>query len=92
MYSFLKNYSKHISVCYRIIKLLSVLTYTVTHFYANKMLTLFIFKHQPQSRLSLIKALCLKLEKLNSVYIKIFQSLALNEDLLYDDENDYSQN
>lgn len=89
MYSFLKNYSKHISVCYRIIKLLSVLTYTVTHFYVNKMLTIYLFKHQPQSRLSLIKALCLKLEKLNSVYIKIFQSLALNEDLLYDDEKDY---
>jgi predicted unusual protein kinase regulating ubiquinone biosynthesis (AarF/ABC1/UbiB family) len=89
MYSFLKNYSKHISVCYRIIKLLSVLTYTLTHFYANKMLTLYLFKQQPQSRLSLIKALCLKLEKLNSVYIKIFQSLALNEDLLYDDEKDY---
>lgn len=89
MYSFLKNYSKHISVYYRIIKLLSVLTYTVTHFYVNKMLTLYLFKHQPQSRLSLIKALCTKLEKLNSVYIKIFQSLALNEDLLYDDEKDY---
>jgi hypothetical protein len=53
------------------------------------MLTLYLFKHQPQSRLSLIKALCSKLEKLNSVYIKIFQSLALNEDLLYDDEKDY---
>lgn len=89
MYSFLKNYSKHISVYYRIIKLLSVLTYTFTHFYVNKMLTIYLFKHQPQSRLSLIKALCLKLEKLNSVYIKIFQSLALNEDLLYDDEKDY---
>jgi predicted unusual protein kinase regulating ubiquinone biosynthesis (AarF/ABC1/UbiB family) len=53
------------------------------------MLTVYLFKHQPQSRLSLIKALCSKLEKLNSVYIKIFQSLALNEDLLYDDEKDY---
>uniref|UniRef100_A0A6C0CCZ4 ABC1 atypical kinase-like domain-containing protein n=1 Tax=viral metagenome TaxID=1070528 RepID=A0A6C0CCZ4_9ZZZZ len=89
MYSFLKNYSKHISVYYRIIKLLSVLTYTLTHFYVNKMLTVYLFKQQPQSRLSLIKALCTKLEKLNSVYIKIFQSLALNEDLLYDDEKDY---
>lgn len=89
MYSILKNYSKHISVYYRIIKLLSVLTYTLTHFYVNKMLTVYLYKHQPQSRLSLIKALCFKLEKLNSVYIKIFQSLALNEDLLYDDEKDY---
>jgi predicted unusual protein kinase regulating ubiquinone biosynthesis (AarF/ABC1/UbiB family) len=53
------------------------------------MLTLYLYKHQPQSRLSLIKALCSKLEKLNGVYIKIFQSLALNEDLLYDDEKDY---
>jgi predicted unusual protein kinase regulating ubiquinone biosynthesis (AarF/ABC1/UbiB family) len=89
MYSFLKNYSKHISVYCRIIKLLSVLIYTFTHFYVNKILTLYLYKYQPQSRLSLIKALCTKLEKLNSVYIKIFQSLALNEDLLYDDEKDY---
>ena len=69
MYSFLKNYSKHISVCYRIIKLLSVLTYTLTHFYANKILTLYLYKQRPKSRLSLIKALCTKLEKLNGVYI-----------------------
>jgi predicted unusual protein kinase regulating ubiquinone biosynthesis (AarF/ABC1/UbiB family) len=89
MYSILKNYSKHISVYYRIIKLLGVLTYTLTHFYANKILTLYLYKQRPKSRLSLIKALCSKLEKLNSVYIKIFQSLALNEDLLYDDEKDY---
>lgn len=89
MYSLLKKYSKHISVYYRIIKLVSVLTYTLTHFYVNKMLTIYLFRQQPQSRLSLIKALCIKLEKLNSVYIKIFQSLALNEDLLYDDEKDY---
>ena len=89
MYSFLKNYSKHICVYYRIIKLLGVLIYTVTHFYVNKMLTLYLYKYPPQSRLSLIKALCTKLEKINSVYIKIFQSLALNEDLLYDDEKDY---
>jgi predicted unusual protein kinase regulating ubiquinone biosynthesis (AarF/ABC1/UbiB family) len=53
------------------------------------MLTLYLYKERPKSRLSLIKALCSKLEKLNSVYIKIFQSLALNEDLLYDDEKDY---
>ena len=89
MYNLLKKYTKPLTVYYRIIKLLSVLTYTLTHFYANKMLTVYLYKHQPQSRLSLIKALCFKLEKLNSVYIKIFQSLALNEDLLYDDEKDY---
>ena len=89
MYSFFNKFTKHVSVYYRIIKLVSVLTYTLTHFYANKMLTLYLYKYKPPSRLSLIKALCTKLEKLNSVYIKIFQSLALNEDLLYDDEKDY---
>lgn len=89
MYNLLKKYTKPLTVCYRIIKLLSVLTYTITHFYVNKTLTLYLYKLQHHSRLSLIKALCFKLEKLNSVYIKIFQSLALNEDLLYDDEKDY---
>jgi predicted unusual protein kinase regulating ubiquinone biosynthesis (AarF/ABC1/UbiB family) len=53
------------------------------------MLTLYLYKLQHHSRLSLIKALCNKLENINSVYIKIFQSLCLNEDLLYDNEKDY---
>lgn len=89
MYNLFKKYTKPFTVYYRIIKLLSVLTYTITYFYVNKMLTLYLYKLQHHSRLSLIKALCNKLEKINSVYIKIFQSLCLNEDLLYDNEKNY---
>ena len=89
VYNLLKKYTKPLTVYYRIIKLLSVLAYTITHFYVNKTLTLYLYKLQHHSRLSLIKALCNKLENINSVYIKIFQSLCLNEDLLYDNEKDY---
>jgi len=89
MYNFLKKYTKPLKVYYRIIKLLSVLTYTITHFYVNKILTLYLYKQQDHTRLSLVKALCNKLEKSNILYIKIFQSLCLNEDLLYDNEKDY---
>ena len=89
IYSVFKKYYKHFKVYYRITKLLSVLTYNITHFYVNKMIHVYLYKLQPNARLSLIKALCTKLEKINILYIKIFQSLALNEDLLYDNEKDF---
>ena len=89
IYNLFKNYSKQFKVYYRIIKLLSVLIYSITHFYVKKMLTLYLYKVKPQLRLNLIKTICSKLEKINILYVKIFQSIALNEDLIYDNEKDY---
>ena len=89
MLYYFKKYIKHLTVYYRIIKLVSVLTYAITYFYVNKMLDVYLYKCEPNSRLTLIKALCHKLEKINILYIKIFQSLCLNEDLLYSNEQDY---
>lgn len=89
MLYYFKKYIKPLTVYYRIIKLVSLITYSITHFYVNKMLDVYLYKRQPNSRLTLIKALCHKLEKINILYIKIFQSLCLNEDLLYSNEQDY---
>ena len=40
-------------------------------------------------RLTLIKSITTKLEDLNIVYVKIFQSLCLQKDILYNNEKDY---
>jgi predicted unusual protein kinase regulating ubiquinone biosynthesis (AarF/ABC1/UbiB family) len=53
------------------------------------MLNVYLYKVKPEPRLSLIKTICYKLEKINILYIKIFQSLALNEDLIHDNEKDF---
>ena len=50
---------------------------------------LLITQNPPEKRLELIKNITRKLEELNIVYIKIFQSLCLDDDILYDEEKDY---
>ena len=90
MYNFLKKYyNTYFKVYYRIIKLLSVATYSILAFYVTNIKNVYLYKSQPHSRLSLIKNICYKLEKINILYVKIFQSLCLNEDLLYTSEKDY---
>ena len=86
---FKKYYNIHFKVYYRIIKLLSVIIYSIIHFLGNKIISVYFYKHKHYSRLDLIKDICYKLEKINISYIKIFQSLALNEDLLYDNEKEF---
>jgi predicted unusual protein kinase regulating ubiquinone biosynthesis (AarF/ABC1/UbiB family) len=88
-YNFFKNYTKHCTIYYRIIKLLSILIISIAQFYVNKILNVYCFKTNHYSRLDLLKNICYKLEKINILYIKIFQSLALNEDLLYENERDF---
>ena len=50
---------------------------------------LYLKNNEPEKRLELIKNITRRLEKLNIVYIKIFQSLCLNDNILYDEEKDY---
>uniref|UniRef100_A0A6C0DX05 Protein kinase domain-containing protein n=1 Tax=viral metagenome TaxID=1070528 RepID=A0A6C0DX05_9ZZZZ len=90
MYNFLKKYyNTHFKVYYRIIKLLSIVIYSILAFYVTNIKNVYLYKSQPHSRLNLIKNICYKLEKINILYVKIFQSLALNEDLIYDNEKDF---
>jgi len=57
MYTLFKNYTKHYTIYYRIIKLLGVLIYSITHFYVKKMLDVYLYKVKPQLRLNLIRTI-----------------------------------
>jgi predicted unusual protein kinase regulating ubiquinone biosynthesis (AarF/ABC1/UbiB family) len=48
-----------------------------------------IYKLPKLERLELVKSITYKLEDLNIVYVKIFQSLCLEKDILYPNEKDY---
>tara|TARA_Y100000389_G_scaffold10942_1_gene10142 strand:- start:749 stop:2149 length:1401 start_codon:yes stop_codon:yes gene_type:complete len=48
-----------------------------------------IYKLPKLERLSFVKSITYKLEDLNIVYVKIFQSLCLEKDILYDNEKEY---
>jgi ubiquinone biosynthesis protein len=48
-----------------------------------------IYKLPFNSRLNLIKTITTKLEDINIVYVKIFQSLCLDDNLLYENEKEY---
>ena len=49
----------------------------------------YIYKLPKLERLELIKSITYKLEDLNIVYVKVFQSLCLEKDILYDNEKEY---
>tara|TARA_B100000902_G_scaffold399399_1_gene470060 strand:- start:2476 stop:3786 length:1311 start_codon:yes stop_codon:yes gene_type:complete len=44
---------------------------------------------KPFNRVELVKRITKHLERINIVYVKVFQSLCLEKDILYDDEKDY---
>jgi predicted unusual protein kinase regulating ubiquinone biosynthesis (AarF/ABC1/UbiB family) len=58
-------------------------------FYFNNLINSLIHKLPKSERLTLVKSITCKLEDLNIVYVKIFQSLCLEKDILYDNEKDY---
>ena len=55
----------------------------------NNFLSKFFNNYVFKNRLELIKNITSKLENINIIYVKIFQSLCLNDKLLYDDEKNY---
>jgi predicted unusual protein kinase regulating ubiquinone biosynthesis (AarF/ABC1/UbiB family) len=71
----------------RITKLLALLLYEVIKFSSKKYVN--YLYNKPTNRLELIKKLSKKLEQENIVYVKIFQALCLDKDLLNSDEQDY---
>jgi predicted unusual protein kinase regulating ubiquinone biosynthesis (AarF/ABC1/UbiB family) len=50
---------------------------------------LILTQNPRKKRLELIKNITKKLEEVNIVYVKIFQSLCLHKNILYDEEKDY---
>ena len=72
----------------RIFHILFILIQSYIEFNWNNFI-LYLKNNEPEKRLELIKNITKKLEEINIVYIKIFQSLCLNENILYDEEKDY---
>lgn len=72
----------------RIFHILFILIQSYIEFNWNNFILL-ITQNPPEKRLELIKNITKKLEELNIVYIKVFQSLCLNDNILNDEEKDY---
>lgn len=62
---------------------------SISNYYFNNFLSKIFYKIEKKERLELIKNIVDKLEKINIFYVKIFQSLCLNDNLLYNNEKDY---
>lgn len=60
-----------------------------SNYYFNNFLSKFFYKIEKKERIELIKNIADKLENINIFYVKILQSLCLNDDLLYKNEKDY---
>jgi predicted unusual protein kinase regulating ubiquinone biosynthesis (AarF/ABC1/UbiB family) len=71
----------------RITKLITLILCEFLKFYTKKCVN--YLYNKPTNRLELIKKLSKKLEEENIVYVKIFQALCLDKDLLKSDEQDY---
>jgi len=71
----------------RITKLITLILCEFLKFYTIKCVN--YLYNKPTNRLELIKKLSKKLEEENIVYVKIFQALCLDKDLLKSDEQDY---
>lgn len=71
----------------RITKLLAIISYECFNYAIIK--TINNAYKIPTNRLELIKALAQRLEYENIVYVKLFQALCLNKDLLYSNEQDF---
>jgi predicted unusual protein kinase regulating ubiquinone biosynthesis (AarF/ABC1/UbiB family) len=74
-------------VVIRITNLLLIVSYEFVKFYCKKSINYFC--NIPTYRLELIKKLSKKLEQENIVYVKIFQALCLDKDLLSTEEQCY---
>ena len=71
----------------RITKLVTMVMWEIIKFYATNCVEC-LYK-TPNSRLELIKNIAKKLEDKNIVYVKIFQALCLDKDLVNSDEQDF---
>lgn len=58
-------------------------------FHFNNFIYYYFTKLPTLDRLELVKSITYKLENLNIVYVKVFQSLCLEKNILYDDEKEY---
>lgn len=84
----LNSFLNCIKLYTRILHILFILIGNFIQFNWNNFI-LYLKNNEPEKRLELIKNITRRLEELNIVYIKIFQSLCLEKYILYDNEIDY---
>jgi len=87
-FSGLKYIVNNIKIYIRILHICYILIESYIEFKYNNLI-LYFKKKELNKRLEFIKNSTKKLENLNIVYIKIFQSLCLNDDILCDEEKNY---
>ena len=78
----------YIYTFFRIYKLLIIIFIESIKFYFNNFIY-YLYSLPKLNRLELIKKITCKLEKENIVYVKVFQALCIDKDILNNDEKDY---
>ena len=72
----------------RLIYLVYIVTKEVTLFYSTNYINK-VYKLPPLDQLTLLENITSKLEKINIIYVKIFQSLCLDNNILNENEKEY---
>lgn len=89
----IRNYNnylyKNIIMFRRFFYLFYIFISETIKFHFNNLTNSLIYKLPKNERLTLVKSITHKLEDLNIVYVKIFQSLCLEKNILYEDEKVY---
>ena len=73
---------------FRIYKLLIIILIETNIYYCSNFIH-YIYRLPSMNRLELLKKITYKLEKENIVYVKVFQALCIDKDILNNDEKDY---
>tara|TARA_Y100000389_G_scaffold1157_1_gene1179 strand:- start:30 stop:1397 length:1368 start_codon:yes stop_codon:yes gene_type:complete len=79
----------NINILCKILFLFYIFISETIKFKFNNLKNSLIFKLPKINRLELVKSITYKLEEINIVYVKIFQSLCLDNNLLNENENEY---
>lgn len=83
------SFSSNLFMIMRFFYLFYIFISETIKFKTKNLTNTLIYKLPENDRLTLIKCITNKLEELNIVYLKVFQSLCLEKNILYDDEKDY---
>ena len=79
----------NINILCKILFLFYIFISETIKFKFNNLKNILILKLPKINRLELVKSITYKLEEINIVYVKIFQSLCLDNNLLNENENEY---
>ena len=86
--SIMSNVFSYYDFMYRLFNLIYIFIGQISIHYSKNLFNICLQKPKLE-RLQLIKNIASKLEKSNIVYVKIFQSLSIDGNLLYDDESEF---